>query len=166
MGFVDQQHRVVLVGELGEARERGEVAVHAEERVGDDQPAAEVAGVAEHRFERVAIAVRIDEARGPGEAAAVDQAGVVLGVGEDGVAFVHQRGDRAGVGGEAGGEDERRFGAFEFGEPAFEFGVTRCPATHQRDSPHCPTLRARSPRGPPPRDADRPPGRDSRSSRS
>ena len=66
---------------------------------------------------------RIDEARGPREAAAVDEAGVILGVGEDGVAFVDERGNDAGVGGEAGGEDQRRLGAFELGEAAFQLGV-------------------------------------------
>ena len=132
VGFVDQEHRIVLFGQFGEARERGEVAVHAEERVGGDQPAAEVARCAEHLFECFRVAVRVDEARGPGQPAAVDEAGVVLGVGKDRVAVVHQRGNDAGVGGEAGREDKGCFGAFELGEAALQFGVTRRTATHQR----------------------------------
>ena len=44
MRLIDQQHCVVLVGQVGEVGQRGEIAVHAEERVGDDQPAAK-AGV-------------------------------------------------------------------------------------------------------------------------
>ncbi len=57
------------------------------------------------------------------EAAAVDQAGVVFGVGVDGIFAVHQRGDRAQICGETGGEYQRGLGAFELGEAAFEFGV-------------------------------------------
>ena len=82
--------------------------------------------------------MRIDEAGGAAQAAAVDEAGVVLGVGEDRVALVHQRGDDARIRGEAGGKDERRLGAFELGEPSFQFCVARRPAAHQRTRPAAP----------------------------
>ena len=71
------------------------------------------------------VAVRIDVRLGPRQPAAVDEAGVVLGVGEDRVAAVDQRRERAGVGGEAGGEDERRLGPFELGQPPFQLGMQR-----------------------------------------
>ena len=58
VGLVDQQHCIVLVGQLRQARKRCQVAVHAEERVGDDQPAAEFGGAAEHVFQRIAVGVR------------------------------------------------------------------------------------------------------------
>ena len=57
--------------------------------------------------------------------AAIDQAGVIFGVGEDGIAAFHQCRHRAQVGGETGGEHQRRFGSFELGQPALQLGV-RC----------------------------------------
>ena len=84
------------------------------------------------RFERVAIAVRIDEPRGLRQAAAVDEAGVILRVAEDRVLFLDQRRNDAGVGGEAGGKNERGFRAFELGQPPFQFGVRFAAAADER----------------------------------
>jgi len=67
--------------------------------------------------------MRIDEARGFGEAATIDEAGVVFRVAEYGVPFFDEGGNYAGIGGKAGGEYERGFCSFEFGEAAFEGSV-------------------------------------------
>ena len=58
--------------------------------------------------ERLPVAVGIDPDVGPREPAAVQQAGVVLAVGEDDVAGPDQGGDRADVGGEARRETAAR----------------------------------------------------------
>ncbi len=60
---------------------------------------------------------------GAGEARAVDDAGVVELVGEDEVFFAEDGGDGAGVGGEAGLEDDAGFDAFEAGDFFFELHV-------------------------------------------
>ncbi len=98
----------------------GKVAVHAEERIGDDQAAAKTGVLAEQIGEMIGVAVAIDERVGARQAAAVDQAGVVLLVGEDRVAAIGERGDRARVGGEAGGEQKRGLGSLELGQAFFE----------------------------------------------
>ena len=64
----------------------------------------------------VGVAVAIDERFGARQAAAVDQAGVVLLVGEDRVAAIGKRGDRARVGGEAGREQQRGLRPLELGQ--------------------------------------------------
>ena len=38
VGFVDQQHRLVALGQVGQFGQRGQVAVHAEQAIGHDQP--------------------------------------------------------------------------------------------------------------------------------
>ncbi len=56
---------------------------------------------------------------GAGEATTVDQAGVVLGIGVNGIASPDERGNCAKIRGEAGSKDKRRLRAFEFGQPLF-----------------------------------------------
>ena len=68
--------------------------------------------------------MRIHADVGPRKTAAVQQAGVVLAVGEDRVAGAGQGGDGAQVGGESGREEQGRFGAFEFGQPLFQLLMT------------------------------------------
>ena len=69
------------------------------------------------------VGVAVNVHFGTRQAAAVDQAGVVFGVGVDRVLAIHQCGHRAEVGGEAGGEHQCGFGAFELGQAPFQFGV-------------------------------------------
>ena len=47
VGFVDHQHRVVPPRQFGQLGQRRQVAVHAEQAVGHDQPAAVAAGLVE-----------------------------------------------------------------------------------------------------------------------
>ena len=56
---IDCQQRVVFLGELQQFRQRCNVAVHAENGIGDDQFAARVFRVREHRLEFHQIAMRI-----------------------------------------------------------------------------------------------------------
>ena len=94
VGFVDHQHRVVPLGQIGQFGQRGQVAVHAEEAVGHDQPpAVALAAWPAAPPSRSPVAVRIDADVGPRQPAAVEQAGVVLAVAEDDVAGPDQGGD-------------------------------------------------------------------------
>ena len=60
---------------------------------------------------------------GAGETGSVDDARVVQFIGEDEVFFAEDAGDGAGVGGEAGLEDDAGFDAFEGGDLFFELHV-------------------------------------------
>ena len=64
--------------------------------------------------------------------AAVDNAGMVMGVAEDDVAAAGECGDRADVGGKPAGKHERRFGPFELGQIAVR--VRHAAATGPRSS--------------------------------
>ena len=86
MGLVDQQHGIEAPGQFRQVRQRSDIAIHAEQRVGHNQFSAHFGGPGEHRFQHLAIAMGIDENFRPRQAAAIDQAGVVLAVAEDRVA--------------------------------------------------------------------------------
>ena len=83
------------------------VAVHAEDRIGDDESAARRMP-REQLVERADVGVRIDVHGRAREPAAVDDARVVQLVAEDGVAAADERRDGADVGVVAGREEQRR----------------------------------------------------------
>ena len=59
--LVDQQQRVVAAGEVGQPGQRRQVAVHAEDRVGDDQAAPGGGPLAAQQVVQVVeVAVAVD----------------------------------------------------------------------------------------------------------
>jgi hypothetical protein len=98
VGLVDDRPRAVDVCQLGDVCERRDVAVHREDRVGDDQPpGGALAVLAQRPVEVLDVAMAVDDDLGPREAAAVDDRGVVELVGEDRVPRARQRADDAEV---------------------------------------------------------------------
>jgi hypothetical protein len=124
VGVVDHHDGAVLFAEIGELVDGPDVAVHGEDAVGDEELAAglvldlleELLGVGD-----VFVAEDFDLCSR--EACAVDDAGVVELVGEDEVFFAEDAGDGAGVGGEAGLEDDAGLDALEGGDLFFELYV-------------------------------------------
>ena len=116
---VDEQGGAELPAGGGESGQRGRVAVHREDRVGDDDGRSVVR--AERLAHGVGVGVRDDLGGAAGEPAAVDERGVVARVGDDEGAVRGERGDGGEVGRVAGGEDERGLEAAEVGQLAFEF---------------------------------------------
>jgi len=87
VGVVHVDHRPVLLGQGHDPVQGGDVPVHGEDPVGDDElEALGVVGLQE-LFQVVHVRVAVDQAGGLGEAEAVDDAGVVELVGEDQVPF-------------------------------------------------------------------------------
>ena len=134
MRVVDEDRRAVLLGRLDDRRQRGDVAVHAEDAVGhdEDQPigqtrslAALLARFPEDLAERLGVAVRIDLAGRLREAHPIDDRGVVQGVGDDEVLLAGDRRDDAGVGRESALERQDRLGFLEGREVALELLVER-----------------------------------------
>jgi hypothetical protein len=121
---VDHQPGVEAFGERQQAGQGGEVAVHAEHRVAEDQLASGGAG-GEQAFECRQIAVRVALAVGARELHGVDQRGVVEPVGEDRVAAPDQRRNDSQIGHVAGGEEQGAGKAGERGELLLERGVRR-----------------------------------------
>ena len=106
MGLVEQQQRAVLLLQCDDLGERAEVAVHAEDRLGDDEDAGVVGGLGagglEQAGEFLQVVVGEDADGGAGEAGTIDQAGVAELVEDDGVALAGEGGQDADGGGEAG----------------------------------------------------------------
>ena len=124
VGVVDHHDGVVLLGECGELVDGTDVAVHREDAVGDDELAAGlVLDLFEELFGVGDVLVAEDLDLGAGEAGAVDDGGVVELVRQDEVAFAEDGGDGAGVGGEAGLEDDAGFDVLEAGDLFFELHV-------------------------------------------
>ena len=80
MGLVEVEDGVVACGQRGQRRHVGAVAVHAEDRFGDDE--TEIAGMRRQQFVEMGEVV-VAEADLPQTLAAGVQAGVVEAVGED-----------------------------------------------------------------------------------
>ena len=109
-----------------------DVALHREDAVDDDEHAAAVLGRAlELLLELVEPVVAERAQLGAREQAAVEDRGVVAGVGDHRVAGREQRPERADVGLVAGGEDDRVLGAHPLGDLALELEVQRDRAVEQ-----------------------------------
>ncbi len=124
---VDDEPRVECVGQRGQRRQRREVAVHAEHRVGRDQ-LAPGRRRRDTPFERRDVAVGIADEFRPRQRGAVVEARVIQAVGEDRVAASRKRGQDREVREIARRERQRLragTGPHERGELGFERSV-RC----------------------------------------
>ena len=123
--FIDDQDGVVILGGFRQPGERGGVPVHAEEGLGDQQPAAGGTCLVEEACGSLRISVGIDGDSSAREAAAVDDAGMVECIGDDHVIRACQGGQDADVGLIARGEDERGLAVEESGQLPLELAVRR-----------------------------------------
>jgi hypothetical protein len=122
-----------LLGDVAEFRQRAEIAVHAEDAVGDEQLALAGRQRARDLPRRVHVLVREYLDRGTAQAATVDDARVVEFVRDDHVVLGQDGRHRAGVGGEATLKDDDRLDLLELGEALLEFHVDGHGA---RNGPH------------------------------
>ena len=106
MAFVDHHQRVVFVGERADLFQLGDMAVHREHAVGDDEPEAGVRRRFQAGLQFVHVGVGVAVALRLAQPHAVDDRGVVERIGNDGVALVQQRLEHAAVGVETGGEQD------------------------------------------------------------
>ena len=141
MRLVDDNARAVALGELDDGGERRHVAVHREDRIGDDQTTT--SGTPQTPREVVEVAVLVDERVGKREPAAVDDRGVVQCIGENGRAALRERRDDARVREVAGPEEHARLAAGELRESLLQPRVDRHRARYQsrRARPGAPAQR-------------------------
>jgi hypothetical protein len=92
-----------------------------------------VAGGLQLRLEVGHVGIGIAEAARLAEADAVDDRGVVERVGDDGVVFGQEGFEERAIGIEAGGEEDRVFGAEEAGEAVFKLAVEVLRAADEAD---------------------------------
>ena len=120
--------------QLDQLGQRRQVALHAEDAVGDDQAAGAVGDLAELALERADVGVLVDGlAAGAGEADAVDDRGVVELVGEHPGALVAERVEQRLVRVPARRVGDRRLGAEELGQVPLELEVRGEEAADEAD---------------------------------
>ena len=123
MRIVDHHDAAEFFGERAEVGQRADVAVHAEDAVGDQQLALRRRQLLQNLARGGGVLVREHLDRRAAQTRAVDDARVIQLVGDDDVLFREDRGDRAGVRGEPALKDDDRLGLLERGEPALELHV-------------------------------------------
>ena len=113
--IVDHDQRAVSVGQIADAGEVGDDAVHREHAVGGDQLEARAGGIgfAQFRFEVGQVVVLVAEALGLAQPHAVDDARVIQFVADDRVVFVEQRFEQAAVRIETAGVEDAVVGLQE-----------------------------------------------------
>ena len=130
--LVDHEPRAEALAEVADRRQRRDVALHREDAVDDDEDAAAVAGRLLERALELVHAVVAERAQlRPREQAAVEDRGVVAGVGDHRVAGGEDRAERADVRLVAGREDDRVVGAHPLGDLGLELEVQRRRAVEQ-----------------------------------
>ena len=99
MRIVYQYHRVVLRGDFANVGQRRDIAIHAENAIGDNQPSLKPRGFRQQRFQMRDIAMPINLLRRATEPASVYDTGVVERVAQNQRAFAGKHRDDTGIGG-------------------------------------------------------------------
>ena len=147
VSLIEQEDRAVTLLELHEFTQRRQVAIHAEDRFGDDQNPALGMGLPrpfQMRFEFGKVVVGKNPHLGAARVDPVDQTGMSKLIKDHDIPAAHQCRDRPGRRRDSGGEDQgclRPFGRREF---FFERGMFRRRAADQAGGGRS---RARSLRG-------------------
>jgi hypothetical protein len=118
MGIVDHHQSVVAPRKLGDAVEGRDIAVHAEDAVGGDEPRAGILRGLQLRLQILHIGMAIAVALGLAEADAVDDGGMVEGVADDRILLLQQGLEEPAIGIEAGGIEDGIPHAEEAGDRA------------------------------------------------
>src|SRR5690606_31768208 len=113
--FVDHQRCVVPLAQLHDRRQVRDVAVHAEHSVGDHESTS-AADLAQCPLEVGHVVVGVGDDPCPGQAVAVQDAGVVVDISDDDVVGADQPSDCGYVSDVAAGEDDGVLGAQEAGD--------------------------------------------------
>ena len=118
MGVIDHHQRIVFIRQVANALQVGDHAIHREHAVGGDQHVtrAGLASFFQTRLQLLHIVVGIAEALRFTQTHAVDDRGMVQGVGDNGVFRPEQRFKQAAVGVKAGGVEDRVFHTEEIGQ--------------------------------------------------
>ncbi len=143
--IVDQQHGVVLFAQGDHLVQRGGVAVHGEDAVGDDQAVAPVLVHLQLLLQVGHVGVLEGVLHGRAEADAVDERGVDQAVRDHDVVLGQDGLEDAGVGVHAGGEEDGVLGAQESGGDALQLAMDVLRAADEADRGHAvaPAVQAR-----------------------
>ena len=127
MGVVDHHRSLIPVGDVANAGQRRDVAVHRKDAVGDDEDrsiraarAARSAGIAQHLLQAIDVAMREDGACRLRQPNAVDDRGVIELVADDQVGVGRDRRNCSAVGGQARLQRQHCFDMLEIGQALLE----------------------------------------------
>jgi hypothetical protein len=134
--IVHHHQRLVTVGQVADAVQGRDVAVHGEHPVRHDEAEARGRGLPELVLEVPHVRVLVDEAFGLAEADAVDDGRVVEAVGEDGIFRAEERLEHPAVGVEAGRVRDRVVHPEEVRDPALEVEVQALRAADEAHARH------------------------------
>ena len=134
--IVHHHQRAVLLGEVADRGQVGDIAVHGEHAVGGDQAETRAGGLGQLGIEVGHVVVQVAEPLGFAQADAVNDAGVVQLIGNDRVLRPEQRLEQAAVGVEAGGVKDGVFGAEELADLGLELLVDALGAADEADAGH------------------------------
>jgi hypothetical protein len=120
VSVIDHQQNIVLASDLVQLRQRSDIAIHAEDTIGDNQPLSVFAGLGDPAAQIIDIVMLISHDLRPAQPAAIDDAGVVQLVGENHIATTDQRGDSRQISGESALKCDDGLGVFESGQPLLQ----------------------------------------------
>ena len=125
VALVHHHQGLVLIGQVADFVELRNRAIHRKRAVGDDNAVARALGrgVLQLLFEVGHVVVQVAVALGLAQAHPVDDAGVVEGVRNNGVALIKERLKHAAVGIEGRRVEDGVLGAQKLGQPGFQFLV-------------------------------------------
>ena len=115
MGIIHHHPGAIGLGQFDDGRKIRDIALHAEDAVDDDQFPL-VFGLLEDPFQILHVVVAIFLHLSEGEAAAVNDAGMIVFVDDGHIISTQQGGDGSQIGLIAGGKDEGRFLSEETGQ--------------------------------------------------
>jgi hypothetical protein len=137
----------VALGQVADLGQLRHVAVHREDAVGGDQAQPAALGLPQAALQVGHVRVAVAEAMGLAQADAVDDAGVVQLVAQDGVVLAQERLEQAGVGVEAGGVEDGVFLAEEAGDGGLQLLVQVLGAADEAHRGHAVAVRPEPPVG-------------------
>ena len=136
MRLIDHDEGVVFLREFVDLIERADIAVHGEDTVGGDDTETLCLGLFEFGLEVCHVAVRVTVTDRLAETYAVDDRGMVEGIGDDCVLFGQQRFKETTVGIETSGIEDGILGAKEVRDDTLKLFVGVLGATDETDRCH------------------------------
>ena len=123
MRIVDHDQRAVLVREIANFLQRRDAAIHREHTVGRDEACAAILRLLQVLFELREISIRVAQSTRFAQPDAIDDAGVVERVGDDGILFAEHGFEQATVGIPTGGIQDGVLGSEEARQRGLELLV-------------------------------------------
>ena len=108
MRLVDVKHRIETFGQVCQFLERGDISLHAKDRVGNDETSTKPAGFVKGPLERFGLSAIEETDGGFGETAPINETGMISPIRKDNVGRAGQGADRSEICCKTAWEDDGR----------------------------------------------------------